>query len=220
MLDFAPVLAKSDELLDGALGTLLLTGTTLAIAMPAALLLASMTSLGNKAVRTVIRAYIELIRNTPLLAQLFFVFFGLPVLGVRVRPDTTALIVLSVYGTAYLIEIVRAGIESIPRGQVEAARALGLSLFNVFRYVIFKPALRTVYPALTSQFIMLLLTSSVVTAISAHELTHAAQLIQSITFRSFEVFLLVAVIYFALSSFFSLLFSALEKLLFSYPMAR
>lgn len=220
MLDFSPIFAQWTELLHGALQTIVLTASTIAIAFPAALLLASVKTLGTKSVRAVIDVYVEVIRNTPILAQLFFIYFGLPVLGIRLRPDTTALIGLSIYGTAYLVETVRSGIDSVPRGQIEAARALGLSTLDVFRYVVFQPALRAVYPAVTSQFIMLLLISSVVTAISANELTHTAQLLQSTYFRSFEVYIVVAAMYLTMSIFFSALFKTLEKRLFGYPMAR
>ena len=114
--------------------------------------------------RWAINAYIEIIRNTPFLVQIFFIFFGLPSLGLRLTPNGAALLALVVNFGAYGTEIIRAGIEAIHKGQVEAGTALGLSKLQVFRYIIMKPALRTVYPALTSQFIYLMLTSSVVSA--------------------------------------------------------
>ena len=167
--------------------------------------------------RWLLRAYIEIIRNTPFLVQIFFIFFGLPALGLRLSPNAAALLAMVVNVGAYATEIIRAGIESIHKGQVEAGLALGLKPLQVFRYVVLKPALRTVYPALTSQFILLMLTSSVVSVISADDLTSKANLIQSLTFTSFEVYLVVTLIYLLLSMAFSGVFSTIYRVAFSYP---
>src|SRR5690606_7476959 len=115
------------------------------------------------------QVYIELIRNTPFLVQLFFFFFALPAVGVRWSPYTAALVAMTVNLGAYATEIVRAGIEAIPRGQIEAGLALNLTRVEIFRFVVLKPALRAIYPALTSQFILLMLASSVVSVISAED---------------------------------------------------
>lgn len=111
-----------------------------------------------------------MIRNTPFLVQIFFIFFGLPAAGISMSPNTAALVALVVNVGAYGTEIIRTGIESIPRGQIEAGRALGLSPVQIFRHVVMIPALRNIYPSLTSQFIYLMLTSSVVSIISANDL--------------------------------------------------
>ena len=149
--------------------------------------------------RFLINAYIEVIRNTPFLVQLFFFFFALPVVGLRWSPQTAALTAMVVNLGAYATEIIRAGIESIPKGQIEAGRALNLKPWEIFRYVVIKPALKAIYPALTSQFIIVMLGSSVVSQISAEELTFAANFIQSRNFRSFEVYFVVAAIYLLLA---------------------
>lgn len=219
-LDFSFLAQYWPALLQGAIATIVLTSMTVSIALPAASILAVIKLSAPDWLRTLIDLYVEVIRNTPILVQLFLIFFGLPTLGIRVSPNVAALVGLSVYGTAYLLEVIRSGLLSVPRGQTEAARALGLNGFDVFRYVIFIPAFRTIYPALTSQFIMLLLTSSVVTAISAGELTHEAHLIQSITFKSFEVYTVVAVIYFVMGMGFIGLFRFIHGLIFSYPLAK
>jgi len=147
-------------------------------------------------------AYVEAIRNTPFLIQLFFIFFGLASLKLRLTANQSALIALSANLGAYATEIVRAGIESIRRGEIEAGLSLGLSRLQVFRYVILKPALKAVYPALSSQFILLMLGSSIVSQISAEELTFTANFLQSRTFRSFEIYFTVTLIYLALSGLF------------------
>ncbi len=133
-------------------------------------------------------AFVEVVRHTPCLVQIFYIYFALPLKGIRFSPTTTAIIALGINGGAYAIEIIRGGVESISKGQVEAGYALGLHRADVFRLIVLKPALRAIYPSLTSQFIMLTLTTSVCTSIAAYELTSAAQRIESDTFRSFEVY--------------------------------
>jgi polar amino acid transport system permease protein len=165
----------------------------------------------------VINAYIELIRNTPFLVQLFFFFFALPALGLRWSAYTAALIAMVINLGAYATEIIRAGIESIPKGQIEAGLALNLKRYEIFRFVILKPALRAVYPALTSQFILLMLSSAVVSAISAEDLTSVAANLQSQTFRSFEIYIVVAGIYLLLALSFSALFRVIFRLSLNYP---
>jgi polar amino acid transport system permease protein len=149
--------------------------------------------------------------------QLFFFFFGLPALGLRWSAHSAALVAMVVNLGAYATEIIRAGIQSIPRGQVEAGLALNLRPHQVFRYVILKPALRTIFPALTSQFILLMLSSAVVSAISADDLMSVAANLQSQTFRSFEIYIVVAVIYLLLTLVFSALFRGIYRAALDYP---
>jgi polar amino acid transport system permease protein len=167
--------------------------------------------------RFIVNAYIEVIRNTPFLVQLFFFFFALPAIGLRWSPYQAALTAMVVNLGAYAAEIVRAGIESIPRGQIEAGRALNLKPWEIFRFVIIKPALKAIYPALTSQFILLMLSSAVVSAISADDLTSVAANLQSQTFRSFEIYIVVACIYLLLSLVFSALFKTIYERTLDYP---
>jgi len=129
--------------------------------------------------------------------------------------DTAAMVALSINLGAYTIEIVRAGLEAIPKSQIEAGQSLGLSNVQIFRYVIIFPALRLMYPALASQFILLMLATSVVSQISAQDLFQAASIIQSRTFRDFEVYAVVAGVYLALALLFRLLFAGLYTLIFA-----
>jgi polar amino acid transport system permease protein len=175
---------------------------------------------GPKPLRIVIDAYIELIRNTPFLIQIFMIFFGLPSLGIRLSSNTAAVVALVVNVGAYGIEIIRAGIESIGKGQIEAGRALGLKPLQIFRLIILKPAIQAIYPSLTSQFILLLLNSSVCSAIAATELTAAAGDIQSRTFRSFEVYFVITCMYFVMSLCFWGVFGAIEKTWLRQPARR
>ncbi|MBJ6133467.1 amino acid ABC transporter permease [Ochrobactrum sp. Q0168] len=218
--NFAPVFASMDKLLLGAWQTIELSVGAMVLGLVVSIVCAWGKTSGSKPVRFIIDAYIEIIRNTPFLVQIFFIFFGLPSAGLRLSPNSAALLALVVNFGAYGTEIIRAGIESIHKGQVEAGTALGLSRLQVFRYIIMKPALRTVYPSLTSQFIYLMLTSSVVSVISANELAAAGNDLQSATFASFEVYIVITLMYLVMSIGFSAVFSLIEKLAFKYPLSR
>ena len=218
--NFEPVLAGLDKLLYGAWLTVQLSVAAMIIGLIVSIVCAAAKTSNVAPLRWLINAYIEIIRNTPFLVQIFFIFFGLPSLGLRLTPNGAALLALVINFGAYGTEIIRAGIESVQKGQVEAGTALGLSKLQVFRYIIMKPALRTVYPSLTSQFIYLMLTSSVVSAISADDLAAAGNDLQSATFASFEVYIVVTLIYLAMSVGFSIVFATIEKVAFKYPLSR
>jgi polar amino acid transport system permease protein len=170
-------------------------------------------------VRWLVAAYIELIRNTPFLVQIFIFYFSLPVIGIRLTANTAALVAMTVNLGAYASEIVRAGIEAIPHGQVEAARALGLKRLHIFRFIIIFPALKTVYPALASQFILLMLSSSVVSTISAVELTAITNSLASTTFRSFEFYFVATGLYLAMALGFRAGLSAIYWAVFQHGRA-
>lgn len=219
-LQFADVLSAWPLLAKGTWITIQLSLTATALGLVVAILCAWGKTAGPTVLRWAINAYIELIRNTPFLVQLFFLFFGLPALGLRWSPHTAALTAMVVNLGAYATEIIRAGIESIPKGQVEAGLALSLKKHQVFRLIILKPALRAIYPALTSQFILLMLSSAVVSVISADDLTSVAANLASQTFRSFEIYIVIAAIYLALALAFSGLFGAIYRWTLAYPERR
>lgn len=204
-------------LLRGTWTTIELSLTATVLGLAVAIVCAWAKTSGPKALRWIVNAYIEVIRNTPFLVQLFFFFFALPALGLRWTAHSAALVAMVVNLGAYATEILRAGIEAVPRGQVEAGLALNLKRHQVFRYIILKPALKAIYPALTSQFILLMLSSAVVSAISADDLTSVAANLQSQTFRSFEIYIVVAGIYLALAVLFSFLFRLVYRLALHYP---
>lgn len=214
---FGAVLAAWPLLLQGTWTTIELSFLAMILGLIVAIACAWGKTAGPAPLRFVINAYIELIRNTPFLVQLFFFFFALPTLGLRWSAPTAALTAMVVNLGAYATEIIRAGIESIPKGQIEAALALNLKRHEIFRFVILKPALKAIYPALTSQFILLMLSSSVVSVISADDLTSVAANLQSQTFRSFEIYIVVAVIYLVLALSFSALFRQIYRRTLNYP---
>ena len=145
-------------------------------------------------------AFVEFTRNTPLIVQLFFIAFGLPLLlGYQWPFWSHALLALSLNFSAYFAEILRAGFEDVRKGQIEAAKSLGLPKMLIFVKIIFPQALCMVYPALNSQFIFLFLTTGIISEIGVKELTQAGVYIDSRTFRSFEVFFTLTILYIFLS---------------------
>jgi len=143
--------------------------------------------------------YVESIRNTPLLVQVFLFYFGFANVGLPMPATVAAVITLTINVGAYTTEIMRAGIESVQPGQIEAAECLGMSRAQIYWHVILQPAMERVYPALTSQFILLMLATSITSQISAEELTAVANLVQSMTYRAFETYIVAAVFYLILS---------------------
>ncbi|MBU4609536.1 amino acid ABC transporter permease [Achromobacter sp. GG226] len=156
-------------------------------------------SLGPRWLRPPVVAYIELTRNTPFLIQLFFIFFGLPVLGVKLTGMQASLLAMVVNLGAYSAEIIRAGIEATPRGQFEAGASLAMSRMQVFRHVVLMPALQRIWPALSSQVVIVMLGSAVCSQVAAQDLTYAANLIQARTFRAFEAYFATTLIYLMLA---------------------
>ncbi|MCQ9618077.1 amino acid ABC transporter permease [Paenalcaligenes niemegkensis] len=217
VFQFGPVFEAWPLLLRGVWVTIQLSVLSMVFGLIIAVLCAAAKINGNGLLRFLVNAYIEVIRNTPFIIQLFVFFFVFPSIGVKLNAHTAALLAMTVNLGAYASEIVRAGIESIPKGQIEAGRALSLSGVEVFRFIILKPALRAIYPALTSQFIYLMLASSVVSVISADDLTSVAASLQSLTFRSFEIYIVVTLIYLLMTLTFSALFSLIYKYALDYP---
>jgi len=220
VFQFGDVWAARWDLLWGAWLTIELSASSMVLGLAVAVICALGKTMGPKPVQWCVDGYIEVIRNTPFLIQIFIIFFGLPRAGLFLSSNQAALLAMVVNVGAYATEIVRAGIESISRGQIEAGLALGLRPLQVFRYVILFPALSIVYPALCSQFILLMLNSSVVSTISAQELTATANDLQARTFRSFEIYIVVTALYLVLSMLFSGAFGTIYRAVFARPGAR
>lgn len=211
---FRDVFAQQDAIVDGVLTTLELSTAVISLGFLIGVLAATLLVYGKPTVRKIVAGYVEIIRNTPLIVQLFLIFFGLPSLGVKLDVMTASVLALTVNLGAYTAEIVRAGLESVPKSQIEAGISLGLTGRQVFRHVVLLPALKNVYPSLTSQFVLTMLATSVVSQISAAELFHAGSIIQSRTFRDFEVYTVLAVLYLGLSLLMRVGFSACYRILF------
>jgi len=212
---FGQIFGYWPQFLAGALLTIKLSALAMVFGLTIGVLCALARSYGARPLAWAAAAYVEFIRNTPFLIQLYFVFFALPNIGVRLDPNTAALLAMSINLGAYSTEIVRAGLESVPSGQIEAGRALGLNRLQIIRFIVLLPAIRAVYPALCSQFILTLLGSSIVSAIAAEELTAFANSLNMQTFRSFEIYLVVTAIYIAMAFGFRGLFAGVHRLVFA-----
>ena len=196
---FRDVFAQQSAIIDGLVLTLELSAGTILLGFALGVSVAAVLVYGRPWARRAAGIYVESIRNTPLIVQLFLIFFGLPSLGMKLDAITASVIALTINLGAYTAEIVRAGFESIPRSQIEAGVSLGMTKPQIFRHIVLLPALKNVYPSLASQFVLMMLATSVVSQISAAELFHAGSIIQSRTFRDFEVYTVIAVLYLALS---------------------
>ena len=197
--DFGAVLVDWRLLAKGVAWTIGLTAIATVIGMTVGVACAWARANGPLWLRWVAGSYVELIRNTPFIVQLFFIFFGLPAAGVKLTPETASIIAMVMNLGAYSTEIIRAGIEATPKGQIEAAVSLALNKVQVFTRVVLPPALKKVWPAMVSQIIIVMLGSAVCGQISTEELSYAANLIQSRNFRAFEAFIIATLIYLALA---------------------
>ncbi|MDZ5460273.1 amino acid ABC transporter permease [Azohydromonas lata] len=198
-LEFADVLAYWPLLLQGAALTLALSAVAAALGLALGVACGWARAWGPAWLRPIVGAYVELIRNTPFIVQLFFVFFGLPSLGVKLTPEVASVIAMVLNLGAYAAEIARAGMEATPRGQIEAARSLALTEAQVFLRVVMPPALGRVWPAMVSQIVIVMLGSAVCGQIAAQELSYTANLIQSRNFRAFESFIVATALYLLLA---------------------
>jgi len=183
----------------GAATTVFLIACTTVLGILISILFAAGRRSRYGVLRQAVAVYVEVIRNTPFLVQLFFIFFGLPSLGIRLDPIVAAILAMTLNMAAYTTEIVGAGLDAVPKGQSEAAYALGLKPRQVFVKIILPQALKVIFPALTSQVIIMMLESAVVSQIAVRELAHEADLLQARTFRSFETYFVVTLIYLGLS---------------------
>lgn len=220
MLNFRPLWRYEDAFIEGIVVTLKLAFAAGLAGLALGLICALLLGRGNRLINLVVRSYIELIRNTPPVLQIFIIFFVLPRVGLRFPPFEASIVALTLYFGAFVAEIIRSGLSSVPKTQIEAGHCLGLKRYQVFLHVVLLPALRNIYPSLTSQFILLLLGTSIASFISTEELFHTAAFVDSRTFRSFEVYALVSGIYVVLVIAFRILFYAIGKLAFRWPVAR
>lgn len=206
-LQFRDVFAAWDLFVSGVWLTLVLSLVGILGGLIVGTASAAAQVYGGKKVRLLSAAYVEVIRNTPLIVQLFLVFYGLASIGLRMSGLTAGIITLVVNLGAYTTEIVRAGLEAVPSNQTEAGSSLGLSRFQVFRHIVLLPAMKAMFPALSSQFVFFILSTSVISQIAVPDLFYVASLVQSKTYRDFEVYLLVAALYLGLALLFRGLFS-------------
>jgi glutamine transport system permease protein len=206
ILDALPMLLK------GSLITFKIVIISLPIAFVIGLLTGLMSVSSNKLLRTAALFYVDIIRGTPLLVQVFFEYFGLPAfLDIRIPAETAGIIAISLNAGAYISEIFRAGIISISKGQMEAARSLGLSKFLTMRLVILPQAIRRMLPAFVNQFIVSIKDTSLLSVIGINELTQSGEIIISANYRVFEIWGVVGIFYFIIIYALSRLSRVLER---------
>jgi polar amino acid transport system permease protein len=214
-LDFSAIVASLGLLLQGAGLTLTLTAIAATLGVGLSIAGAATRRSGPVWAQGLVGAYVELIRNTPFIVQLFFVFFGLPSLGIKMSALSAAALAMTINLTAYGIEIMRAGLEAIPAGQREAGLSLGLRPLSVFIHITLPQAVAVVYPALVSQIVITMLESAVVSQIAVIDLTHVADLIQSRTYRAFETYFIVTLIYLCMALALRWMFNAAGRRFFA-----
>ncbi len=215
-LRFSVPLRNLDYFLWGLILTFRLVGLSCAFGIAVGIIGAYLKNSQNKILQKIVGVYVEIFRNTPLLVQLYFVYFALPTLYIDLDPNTTALLVLTLNMGAYTTEIIRGGIQSIHKSQIEAGYSLGMNYFQVFRHVILPPAMKTIAPPLSNQIILIILASCLVAQISAKDLFYQASKLDGQTYRSFEIYSVTALIYFALVEGLYILFYYINKKIFRH----
>jgi polar amino acid transport system permease protein len=200
-LDFSPVFAGWADILHGAAVTIEVTAASLIVSCVLGLLI----GIGRLAPRRSVlygacSTYVTFFRGTPLLVQLFLLFFGLPQFNIMLPAFVCGVIGLGLYSASYVSEIVRGAIQSIDRGQLEAARSIGMSSSLAMRTVILPQAVVRMIPPLGNEFIALIKNSALVSLLTIDDLMHEGQKIISVTYRSLEVYLVIALVYLVLTS--------------------
>ena len=211
-LDFSPVWAGWTDILRGALVTVEVTAAALVLGCMLGLLIGiGRLNQRRRFIYGICTVYVTFIRGTPLLVQLFLLFFGLPQFDILLPAFVCGVLGLGVYSGAYVSEIVRGAIQSVDRGQMEAARSIGMSSAQSMRAIILPQAVVRMIPPLGNEFIALIKNSALVSLLTIHDLMHEGQKIISVSYRSLEVYLAIALVYLVLTSAASYLLHRLER---------
>ncbi|AAM23789.1 polar amino acid transport system permease protein [Caldanaerobacter subterraneus subsp. tengcongensis MB4] len=210
-VDFLSMVKYTPLFISGLIMTLKLTFLAVTIGVLMGLFIALMKMSSIKPIKLVASSYIEVIRGTPLLVQLLLIYNGLMQFGMNIPAFTAGVSALAINSSAYVAEIIRAGIQAVDPGQNEAARSLGMTHAMAMRYVIIPQAIKNILPALGNEFIVMLKESAIVSVIGFADLTRQADIIQSVTYRYFEPYIIIAAIYFVMTLTFSKLLSLFER---------
>ncbi|OJX49321.1 amino acid ABC transporter permease [Devosia sp. 66-22] len=214
-IDFSPVLSRLDYLLEGLAVTVLVAVAAIFLSFALGLLLAICRISRTRGLRIFASVYIDVFRNTPFIVQLFFLYYGLPEIGIPTDPMPTGILALSLACAAGNAEIIRAGIETVSKGIVDAGRSFGMSGYQIYRYLILPNALRIAWRPLGNAFVNLVLTTSVLSTITVNDLAGNAANVSAETFKPFEVYLTVLVTYCAVTFTVSGIVNSIYALLFS-----
>ncbi len=187
------------DLVSAAVATITVSLATMVVSLALGMVFAIGRQSRHRAIRFCATAYVEFFRNTPLLVVLYFVYFMIPTIGLRLSSFQSALLAMSLHAGAYMTEILRAGLIAVPYGQYEAGHAQGMSGLQILRYVVMPQVFRTIYAPLGNQFIAIILASSLTSAIAVNEIASWMQTAGAASFRYFETFLVAAMVYLVLS---------------------
>ncbi len=210
-VDFLSMVKYSHLFVSGLLMTLKLTFLAVTIGVILGLIVALIKMSSIKPISFIGASYVEIIRGTPLLVQLLLIYNGLMQFGIDIPAFTAGVSALAINSAAYVAEIIRAGIQAVDPGQNEAARSLGMTHAMAMRYVIIPQAIKNILPALGNEFIVMLKESAIVSVIGFADLTRQADIIQSITYKYFEPYIIIAAIYFIMTFIFSRLLGIFER---------
>lgn len=205
----------------GAKNTVLLAIFTVALGVVLGVFLALMRISKNKILNFISATYVEVVRGTPLLVQIYIIYYGLPIIGIdfpsisflgsQGEEFIAGIIALSINSGAYVAEIIRAGIQAVDKGQMEAARSLGMPYSSAMRYIVIPQAFKNILPALGNEFIVIIKESSIVSVIGIHELMYNANTVRGNTFIPLEPLVVAAAIYFVLTFSLSKLLGIAER---------
>jgi His/Glu/Gln/Arg/opine family amino acid ABC transporter permease subunit len=203
VFDFGFAARNLPLFLDGLWVTLELSALAIVLALAWGLVVVALRLSRLRVIRTVASAYVELVRNTPVLVQMYFIFFGSAMAGFRLTGFVAGLLALVLQNGAYLSEIYRAGIESVSRRQFEAGQALGMLRRQAFTIVVLPQAIRHVIPPITNQGVMIIKDTALVSTISVAEMTYQARLLADRTAAVYEIFFVLALLYLLVVSVFA-----------------
>lgn len=210
-MDFSFLSKYNMFFINGAKLTLFLAFFTVLFGTILGLLLSLMKLSNSKILKAISTTYIEFVRGTPILVQLYIIYYGLPSLGIEFPDAIAGIITLSINSAAYVAEIIRAGIGAVDKGQMEAARSLGMSNAQAMRHIIIPQAFKNILPALGNEFIVVIKESSIVSVIGIHELMYNADTVRGNTFRPFEPLIIAALLYFVMTFTLSKLLGVVER---------
>lgn len=211
MIDFNLIYHSLPQLLLGAITTIQITFVAISIGFFLGTLLSVAQTLGGRFLKTVVMAYVSLVRGTPMLVQIFFIFYVLPQFGITISSFWTATIAIGLNSGAYISQTIRSGINSVPQGQIEAAKTLGLSTFDTMKCIVLPQAIRNVIPSIGNELITLVKDSSLASLIGVVELTKEASIIRSRTYDAFSILLAISLLYLLMTTLIHYSFNKLYK---------
>ena len=198
-LDFSIFVDYGPRILIGFWLTIKIVFAAIVIGLPISLLLVFARRSRLKIISWIAVSYIEIFRNTPFIIQVFLIYYVLPFYGLRLPAEQVGILALAAFGSAYFAEVIRGGIDAMPTGQLESARAIGMTEYQAMRYIVLPQAVGVILPALSNQMLSLVKESAILSTITVQEMTMTAIRVQGETFRPFEAFIMIAALYWTLN---------------------